>query len=127
MEDLNTRIYHQYTPDPNTIKVETKILMVPLPIDNLYIKENESKLKDDKNIYCEDFYLLASEEIRQMFQKYKIQMRDFINQYKSKYENETTIQCFIDKLNLPKKITYRPVDPREGKSQIPPNLYQKIA
>jgi hypothetical protein len=28
---------------------------------------------------------------------------------------------------LPKKITYRPFDPREGKSQIPPNLYQKIA
>jgi len=127
MEDLNTRVYHQYAPDPNTIKVETKILMIPLPIDNLYIKENESKLKDDKNIYCEDLYLLASEEIRQMFQKYKILMRDFINQYKSKFENETTIQCFIDKLNLPKKITYRPFDPREGKSQIPPNLYQKIA
>ena len=127
MEDLNTRIYRQYTPDPNTIKVETKILMVPLPIDNLYIKENESKLKDDKIIYCEDLYLLASEEIRQMFQKYKIQMRDFINQYKTKYENETTIQCFIDKLNLPKKITYRPVDPREGQSQIPTYLYQKIA
>jgi len=127
MEDLNTRIYHQYTPDPNTIKVETRILMVPLPIDNLYIKENESKLKDDVNIYCEDLILLASEEIRQKFQKYKIQMKDFINQYKSKYENEFTIQSFIDRLNLPKKITYRPIDPREGKSQIPPNLYQKIA
>ena len=126
MEDLNTRVYHQFIPNPNSIKIETRILMVPLPIDNLFIKENEQKLKDDTNANCKDLELLASEEIRQMFQKYKIQMKDFINQYKNKYENENTIQSFIERLNLPKKITYRPVDPREVQSQIPPNLYQKI-
>ena len=125
--DKNNRIYHQYTPDPNTIKLESKVLMVPLTIDNLYLKENEAKFRDDKIIYCEDLDLLAPSEVRPLIDKYKYKMNDFIQQYLNKYENENTIKNYINKLNLPQKITFKPADSNNPKSQIPPILWEKIS
>ena len=127
IKDLNYRIYHQYTPEPNTIKLETKILMVPLPIDNLYIKENESKFRDDNKIYCEDLDLLIPSEIKPMLENFKSQMNNFMQQYLNKYENEDSIKKFLDKFYLPQKLLIKPINADNPySSEIPPELLEKI-
>ena len=128
MADLNHRIYHQFTPDPSTIKLEVKVLMVPLPIDNLYISENQFKFREDKIIYCEDLDLLTPNEIKPLLEKYKNQMTNFIEQYIAKYENEASIKKYIDKLYLPNKLTNKPANMKNPKSfEIPPELWEKIS
>ena len=127
MKDLNYRIYHQYTPDPNTIKLEARVLMVPLPIDNIYIGENESKYINNKTINCEDLELLTPNEIKSMLDNYKNQMNYFIQDYLKRYETEKTIQKYIDTLNLPQKLTYKPFDSKNPNSSgMPENLWEKI-
>ena len=108
MKDLNTRIYHQFTPDPKTIQLETKIMMAPLPVDELYIGDKKDKIKEDKNIYCEDLYLLTPHEIKPMLEEYKVKMNQFLTEYLNKYENENTINNFIGNLHLDAKIIKKP-------------------
>ena len=128
LADLNYRIYHQFTPDPKTIKLETKVLMVPLSIDNLYIAENQLKFREDKIIYCEDLDLLTPNEIKPLLDKYKNQMTNFIEQYITKYENEASIKQYIDKLNLPNKLIIKPTNSKNPNSfEIPPELWEKIS
>ena len=128
MADLNHRIYHQFTPNPNTINLETKVLMVPLSIEKLYIKENELKFRDDRLIYCEDLDLLTPSEMKPMLERYKHQMNEFIEQFLSKYENDASIERFIDKFSLPEKLTVKPLDLSNPKtSEIQPQLWEKIS
>ena len=127
MADLNHRIYHQFTPDPNKINLETKILMTPLTIDNLYIKENEAKFRDDRLIYCEDLDFLTPKEIRPMLENYKSQMTNFMQHYLSKFENEDSIKKFIDNFNLPTKLTFKPLNKDDENSLgIRADLWEKI-
>ena len=127
MVDLNHRIYHQFTPDPNKINLETKILMTPLTIDNLYIKENETKFRDDRIIYCEDLDFLTPKEIRPMLENYKSQMNNFMQHYLSKFENDESIKKFIDKYNLPTKLTIKPLNKDDENSLgIRSELWEKI-
>ena len=126
MADLNHRIYHQYTPEPDKIKLETKVLMVPLAIDNLYIKENEPKFRDDKAIYCEDLDLLAPTEIKPMLDKYRYQMTNYMQQFLSKYESESSIKQYIEKLNLPSKLTFKPANLSNPDSQMSSDILEKI-
>ena len=128
MADLKHRIYHQFTPDPKTIKLESKILMVPLTIENLYIGENKLKFREDPVIYCEDLNLLTPNEIKPMLNRYKSQMNNFIQQYLNKYENENTIKNFIIKLNLPQRLAIKPLDTKNPKSvEIPSKLMEKLS
>ena len=127
MADLNHRIYHQYTPEPDKIKLETKVLMVPLAIDNLYIKENEPKFRDDKTIYCEDLDLLTPTEMKQMLDKYRYQMTNYMQQYLSKYESESSIKEYIEKLNLPSKLTFKPANLDNPDSQMSSDILEKIS
>ena len=110
MKDLQNRIYHQFTPDPNTIKIETKVMMAPLPVDELYIGDKKDKIKDDTTVYCEDLYLLTPNEIKPMLEEYKVKMNKFISDYLSKYENENSINNFINNLHLQAKFIKRPND-----------------
>ena len=80
MADLNHRIYHQFTPDPKTIKLESKLLMFPLTIENLYLGENKLKFRDDPVIYCEDLNLFTPNEFKPKLDRYKSQMNNFIQQ-----------------------------------------------
>ena len=70
MLDLNNRVYHQYTPDPKTIQLESKIMMAPLPVDDLYINDKKDKIKENSSVYCEDLYLLTPHEIKHMLEEY---------------------------------------------------------
>ena len=114
MKDLQTRIYHQFTPNPNTIKFESKIMMAPIPVDELYIGEKKDKIKDDPKAYCEDLYLLTPNEIKPMLEEYKQKMNKFITDYLRKYENENTVNNFINNLHLAAKFIKRPNDNNKG-------------
>ena len=107
MDDLNKRIYHQFTPDPKTIQLESKFMMPALPIDELYIGNNKDKLREDPKIYCEDLYLLTPHEIKPMLAEYKNKMNQFLKDYLSKYENKITISNFINNLHLSEKIVVK--------------------
>ena len=126
MLDLNTRIYHQYTPATDTIKLETKILMVPLPIENLYIGENQIKFRDDANIYCEDLESLVPSDIRSMYENYKAQMSSFMEQYLTKYETDISIKRYIQSLNLPQKLISKPIDVKNPEFQKKISEIQKL-
>ena len=127
MKDLNNRIYHQFTPDPKTIKLESKMMMPALPVEELYIGENKDKIKEDPKIYCEDLYLLTPHEIKPMLEEYKIKMNQFIRGYLSKYENETTINNFINNLHLDAKIIARPNEKNKGKKYEYNETWEKIS
>ena len=126
MLDLNNRVYHQYTPDPKTIQLESKIMMAPLPVDDLYIGDKKDKIKENSSVYCEDLYLLTPHEIKHMLGEYKIKMTKFLNDYLSKYENETTINNFIDNLHLEAKYTARPNTKLKEKSFEHNQTWEKV-
>ena len=44
MLDKNERIYHQGSPQPNSIKLEKKDLMNPILPEDLFIEENKKKI-----------------------------------------------------------------------------------
>ena len=128
MLDLNQRIYHQMVPNEEEIVFEQKIMMgMSLPED-LYIRENAEKAKNDEKIYCADLDLLVPKEVKNMINAYQNKMNEFITKNLDQYENEGTINNFVQNLFLPKKITQRPneINENEAPSEFPPQLWEKI-
>ena len=128
MLDLNSRIYHQAEPKVEDITYESKNMMTMTLPDDLYIRENAQKMKTDEKIYCTDLELLVPKQVKDMINNYKSKMNDFISQNLDKYENEQTIQNFVQNLFLPRKLTKRPgeEDLSAPPSEFPPQLWQKI-
>ena len=129
VDDLNYRIYHEALPREGEIKIESKNLMSMSLPEELYIEENESKVKNDERIYCADLDLLAPKEIKDMIGRYKPQINELISSNLDKNENEGTISNFIQELNLPKKLTKKDQeepDEEEGSRQLPKELWEKI-
>lgn len=128
MVDLNNRIYHERTPDPNELIFEEKNMMqMALPSD-LYIRENADKVKSDEKIFCPDLELLVPKDVKNMINNYKNKMNEFIGKNLDNYENEGTINNFIQNLFLPKKLTQRPGEENlnEPPQEFPPQLWEKI-
>ena len=128
MLDLNQRIYHQLVPKEDEVVFEQKNLMgMSLPED-LYIRENAEKLKNDEKLYCSDLELLVPKEVKTMINAYQNKMNEFISKNLDQYENEGTINNFVQNLFLPKKITQRPEEMNENDppSEFPPQLWAKI-
>ena len=128
LTDLNNRVYHQYLPNPNTLNFESKILLVPLNVDEIYIGENANKYKNDPRVFCEDLNNLTTKEIKQMLTNYKNTMQNFLKDFINKYENEKTIEIFIKSLNLPNNLSCKKeinID-SGGNNSIPPHIWDKI-
>ena len=128
MLDLNTRIYHQMTPKEEDLVFDKRNMMVMALPEDLYIRENANKLKDDEKVYCPDLDLLVPKQVKSMIDGYKSKMNEFIGKNLDLYENETTIQNFVNNLFLPKKLTMKPgeEDLSSPPSEFPPQLWQKI-
>ena len=129
MLDLNQRIYHQAEPKMEDITYEKKNMMVMVLPDDLYIRENNQKIKTDEKIYCPDLELLVPKQVKGMISNYKSKMNEFISKNLDNYENDQTIQSFVQNLFLPKKLTKRPGeedDLSSPPSEFPPQLWQKI-
>ena len=128
MVDLNERIYHQHVPKEEELIFDKKNMMgMNLPED-LYIRENISKIKTDEKIYCPDLELLIPKQAKPMINNYKTKMNEFITKNLDLYENEQTIDNFVQNLFLPKKLTLKPgeEDLNSPPEEFPPQLWQKI-
>ena len=131
IEDLNNRIYHEALPKEENLTYESKNMMSELKPQKLYIRESEHKLKEDDKFKCPELDLLAPKEVRDMIDRYRPKINLFISQNLDKYENEGTIDNFIQQLNLPKKLTKKPIkegeeDENNNSKQIPEELWVKI-
>ena len=128
-EDLNKRIYHEASPHEENITYESKNMMKELKIEELYINENEYKLKEDENFKIPELDLLAPKEIKDMIGRYKPQINELISGNLDKCENEGTISNYIQELNLPKKITIKKdeqLNEEDDQRKLPQELWEKI-
>ena len=135
-EDLNSRIYHQALPNEDNLVFDTKNLMKEKSINDLYIKDNEYKLKEDEDFKIPELDLLAPKEVRDMFGKYRSNINKLITEALDKYENEASISNFIQSLHLPKKLTKKVNNNGEEGDEnsdgdfykhIPDELWEKIS
>ena len=128
IQDLNERIYHQRVPNPDEITFEKKNMMSMILPEDLYIRENNEKLKTDDKAYCSDLDLLVPKQVKGMINNYKTKMHDFITKNLNLYENDQSIKDFIQNLYLPRKLTTRPGDEdlTLPPVEIPPQIWQKI-
>jgi hypothetical protein len=128
MDRLNNTIYHQVVPNPDTLTFDKKAMMAGMLPEGLYIRENSEKLKNDEKAFCTDLELLVPKQVKGMINNYKTKMNEFIGKNLDMYENEQTIQNFVQNLFLPKKLTLRPgeEDLSSPPAEFPPQLWQKI-
>ena len=128
LEDYNSRLFHQNVPNPEELVFEEKNMMGMALPENLYIRENAEKAKKDEKINCPDLELLVRKEIKNMINNYKNKMNEFISKNLDNYENEGTINNFVQNLFLPKNITQRPEEANENDipNEFPPQLWEKI-
>ena len=128
-EDLNNRIYHQAMPNEEELKFEAKNMMKEKAPTDLYIKDNDYKLKEDPKFAIPELDLLAPKEVRDMIGKYRPKINIFITKSLDQYENEGTIEYFFQNLNIPKKLIKKPINEGEDDDeviQIPEELWEKI-
>jgi hypothetical protein len=107
MLDLNTRIYHQSTKGAETFKVNSKFLLTPLLPEDLYIGKNKEKAKENGENICPELDTLIPEQVKDMIDRYKQKMGDFLQQNISQYETEKTVSTFLNNLHLPAHLTKR--------------------
>ena len=132
-EDLNNRIYHEALPKEENLTYESKNMMKMIMPSTLYINENEFKSKEDEQLAIPELDILTPKEVRDMIDKYRPKINTFISKNLDLYENEGTIDNYIQSLNLPKKVIKKPVKEGEEESDkdldnngIPEELWEKI-
>ena len=132
-EDLNNRIYHESLPKEENLTYESRNMMKELIPEKLYIKENEYKLKEDEQLVIPELDLLAPKEVKNMIDRYRPKINSFMTKNLDLYENEGTIDNYIQKLNLPSKLTKKPIKEGEEepesdkeKKEIPEELWEQV-
>ena len=129
MLDLNERVYHQPAKEAETFKIESKVLLTPLLPDDLFIGKNKDKAKENGQNVCPELDTLIPEQVKEMIDRYKQRMGDFLQQNISQYETEKSISIFLENLHLPPHLTKR----RSGESInsdnifFPQELWEKIS
>ena len=129
MLDLNNRIYHQATNlDPN-FKLEPKILMNPALPDDLYIGKNKDKAKEEGENLCPELDMLIPEQTKEMIDRYKKRMGDYLQQNISQYETEKSVQNYLQNLHIPSYLTKRRTGEslNQGSINLPEQLWEKIS
>ena len=110
-------------------------MMTELIPKKLYVKENEYKLNEDENYVCPELDLLVPKEVRDMIGKYRTKINAFITKNLDQYENEGTIDNYIETLKLPNKLIKKPIKEGEEqnenendslKKEIPDEIWEKI-
>ena len=130
MLDKNNRIYHQAAlKETETFKCESKILLMPVLPEDLYVGKNKDKAKEHGESICPELDTLIPENVKDMIDRYKQRMGDFLQQTISQYETEKSVSTFLDNLHLPPHLTKR----RTGENlhndsfNLPPELWAKIS
>ena len=130
MLDKNNRIYHQAAlKETETFKCENKILLMPVLPEDLYVGKNKDKAKEHGESICPELDTLIPENVKDMIDRYKQRMGDFLQQTISQYETEKSVSTFLDNLHLPPHLTKR----RTGENlhndsfNLPQELWAKIS
>ena len=128
MLDLNNRIYHQSTKEAETFKTTSKILLNPLLPEDLYIGKNKDKAKENGENICPELDTLIPEQVKEMIERYKQKMVDFLQQNISQYETEKSVTTFLNNLHLPSYLTKRRTGENLNNENIvfPNELWEKI-
>jgi len=128
MLDLNERVYHQSTKEADNFKCESKILLIPLIPDDLYVGKNKDKAKENGENICPELDTLIPENVKEMIDRYKQRMGDFLQQTISQYETEKSVSVFLDNLHLPPHLTKRRTGENLHNSiNLPKELWDKIS
>ena len=129
MLDLNNRIYHQATMEDKNFKLEEKILLNPLLPDDLFIGKNKDKAKENGENMCPELDMLIPEKTKEMIDRYKKRMGDFLQQNISQYETEKSVNDYLQNLHLPAHLTKRRTGESLNKGSIifPEQLWEKIS
>lgn len=129
MLDLNNRIYHQSTPDLKEFKLECKILLNPVLPDDLYIGKNKDKAKEDADTFCPELDMMIPLETKEMIERYKQRMGEFLKQNISQYETEKSVNEFLNNLHLPAYLTKKRTGEslNQGSINLPGQLWDKIS
>ena len=128
MLDLNNRIYHQSTNEDKNFKIEEKILLNPLLPDDLFIGKNKDKAKENGENLCPELDMLIPEKTKEMIERYKKRMADFLQQNISQYETEKSVNSYLQNLHLPSHLTKRRTGETlsQGSINLPEQLWEKI-
>jgi hypothetical protein len=126
MLDKNDRIYHQQTPQPGSIKLEKKDLMIPILSDDLFIGENKKKFKDKYNQFCGGLDSLVPPLTKDMIQRFRVKISQYLQENINQYESEKTIMFFIQNLRLPRHLIERKKEGEKGSGKFPQQLWEKI-
>ena len=96
MHEKNLNIYRNPVPNFEELpKIQRKLMVNPtIP------SEFGSEVIENAN----DLDALLPKEVKAMINEYKTKMMDFISENLSNYENEDTIQNFLNSLNLPSSL-----------------------
>ena len=96
MEDRNSNIYRNSVPNFDDLpKIQKKLMVNPTLPPELSNQTIEN---------INDLDALLPREVKEMINAYKQKMMDFISENLSNYENEDTIQNFLNSLNLPSSL-----------------------
>ena len=129
MFDLNNRIYHQSTKEDKDFKIDSKILMNPVLPDDLYFGKNKEKAKSDGENICPELDMLIPPQTKEMIDRYKQRMGEFLQQNIAQYETEKSVNNFLQNLHLPNYLTKRRTGETttQGSINLPPQLWEKIS
>ena len=127
MVDKNDRVYHQAMPKPGSFKIEKKDLMNPILPDDLLIGENKKKFKDKYYQLTAGLDSLVPPLTRDMIQKFRVQIGQFLKENINQCESEKTIIFFIQNLRLPRHLVERKKAGEKNSSKFPPQLWEKIS
>ena len=129
MLDLNNRIYKQPTNEDSNFKLDSKILMNPVLPDDLYFGKNNEKAKEEGENICPELDMLIPPQTKEMIDRYKQRMGEFLQQNISQYETEKSVNNFLQNLHLPEYLTKRRTGETstQGSMNLPPQLWDKIS
>ena len=127
MLDKNERIYHQGSPQPNSIKLEKKDLMNPILPEDLFIEENKKKFKDKYNQLSDGLDSLVPPLTRDMVQRFRAKMGQYLRENINQYESEKSIMFFLQNLRLPNHLIERKKEGDKDSGKFPPKLWDKIS
>ena len=127
MLDKNDRIYKQGVPPPGSLKLEKKDLMNPILPDDLFIGDNKKKFKDKYNQLCAGMDSLVPPITRDMIQKFRAKIGEYLKENINQCESAKTIMFYIQNLGLPRHLIERKKEGDKNSGKFPPHLWEKIS
>ncbi len=103
MITFNQKIFHQKVPDIKELQFEEKNMMSMVLPEDLYIRENDEKLKKDKIIFCSDLELLVPNKYTLELQQIEKDLKNALTAYRNAKTPEEQSQSKLKAMEILKK------------------------